>query len=286
MTPKTKKPESPEPLQSPHEAQTEVAFQMLSYDLIDDPEQPMRTELTPAPVEDLVMSIKQVGVIEPLVVKPTKGRYEVIAGHRRLYACRLARIPEVPCYVRQANNEQTEMLKIHENLYRLDIRPADEAKHFSHLIDKQKMTPTKIAQLISKSVSYVTDRLSILEYPDFLRSAMDEGKISFSVAREFAKFDDLKQMRTAVYYAMRGGMTQEMARKWVQDYYHSKEQPALTETHVTTGQNGQQEIEHTATCVYCTKGVRLIEAEVVYMHRDCLKSVTAPNIQSNPVSTV
>ena len=276
MTAKTKHEDIPEEQQDPPIEAADIGFMVLSIDLIDDPAAPMRKEMSEASVEDLVMSIKQVGIIEPIVVKPANGRYEVIAGHRRLYASRLAHIPLVPCYVRKANNEQTEMLKIHENLYRMDIKPAEEAKHFSYLVDKQKMTPIKIAQMISKSPSYVTERLSILDYPDFLKLALDNAEISFSVAKEFARFDDLKQMQSAVYYAKRGGMTQEMARKWVQDYKRSKEQTGVEEVKVYNDLNGQQEIEHTAMCVYCKQGLRLIEAEVVYMHSSCLNDVNQP----------
>lgn len=253
-----------------------VEFGMLSVDLIDDPEAPMRSDMTPASVEDLVMSIKQVGIIEPLVVKAVNGRYEVIAGHRRLFSSRLAKLVEVPCYIRKANSEQTEMLKIHENLYRADIKPSDEAKHFQYLLEKQKMSPVKIAQLISKSPSYVADRLAILNYPDFLKEAMDSGEISFSVAREFARFDDLQQMSSAVYYAKRGGMTQEMARKWVQDYKRAQEQPALQENIVINEATGAQEIEHTTECIYCSEKDSLMNLEVAYIHTPCRQAATAP----------
>jgi len=284
MPSKAKRPETTDENKVPPDISVETAFRLISLDLIDDPQQPMRKEMSIASVEDLVMSIKQVGIIEPLVVKSVEGRYEVIAGHRRLYACRLARIPEVPCYVRKANLEQTEMLKIHENLYRKDILPADEAKHFSYLMDKQKMTPIKISQLISKSLSYVTDRLAILEFPDFLREALDNSEISFSVAREFARFTDIKQMRSAVYYAKRGGMTAEMALKWVQDFKRSQEQPGVQEVAIKNGVNGEQVIEHTATCVYCKNGLKLIEAEVVYMHSACLNDVNKPPTAADAAS--
>lgn len=265
----------PEQQQEPT-IQPEMGFQILSLDLIDDPEQPMRSDLTEASVEDLVLSIKQVGIIEPIVLKPMNGRYEVIAGHRRTFAARLAKLAEVPCYIRKANMEQTEMLKIHENLYREDIKPPDEAKHFSYLISKQKMTPIQIAKIISKSPTYVTDRLAILEYPDFLMQAMQQGEISFAVAKEFIKFSDVNQMRSAVYYAKRAGMTGELARKWVQDHARQQEQTQIQEHPTFNPDNGQQEIEHTATCVYCKEGLRLIEAEVVYMHSKCLAEVNKP----------
>ncbi len=279
MSNKTKQSDKPQAKTDDPAAAPELNFLMVSTDLIDDPAQPMRKDLSPASVEDLVLSIKQVGIIEPLVVKLLIGRYEVIAGHRRLFASKLAKLPEVPCYVRKATLEQNEMLKIHENLYRLDVKPADEASHFSYLIQKQKMTPTQIANLISKSLSYVTERLAILSYPDFLREALDKQEISFAVCQEFARFDDVKQMRTAVYYAMRGGMTQSMARKWVQDFKRSKETPALQANPVTNDATGQQEIEHTANCVYCRNKVRVLDAAIVYMHHSCVAAANAEQIE-------
>lgn len=279
MAKKTKPDQPKEETQVEKPSVDTLEYLQISCDLIDDPAQPMRTDMTPASVESLVMSIKQVGIIEPLVVKAVNGRYEVIAGHRRLYSARLAKIPQVPCFIREANTEQTEMLKIHENLYREDIKPADEAKHFDHLITKQKMTPQKIAQLISKSQTYVLDRLGILNYPPLLREAMNHGEISFSVAREFSKFGDETQMRSAVYYAKRSGMTSDMARKWVQDYERSKNNPYTQNPTSPDQSEDVQPVEHTTTCIYCRKGLRLIEAEVVYMHSECMKKANSVEIK-------
>ncbi len=276
------KTKAPKP---PMKVADKSVFKVLSLDLIDDPANPMRTNMTEASVEALVISIKQVGIIEPLVVKPVKRRYEVIAGHRRLFASRLAKLVEVPCYIKHANDEQTAMLKIHENLYRSDINPGDEALHFEHLINKQKMTPPKIAQMISKSLTYVTDRLAILNYPPFLKEAMDKKEVSFSVAREFARFTNLTQMKSAVYYARRGGMTQEMARKWVQDHKRAEASPQIIAE--PEGANGEasHEVEHSADCVYCREGLRLIDAEVVYMHTKCLKEANEQVIETTALAT-
>lgn len=257
---------------------------MLSLDLIDDPKAPMRSELTEASVAELAMSIKQVGLIEPIVVKPVNGRYEVIAGHRRTLACRIAKLPIVPCHIVVANDEQTEMLKIHENLYRTNIKPADEARHFDYLIKKQKLTPPKIAQLINKSPSYVADRLGILAYPDFLKAAMDKGHISFSVAKEFARFDDLQQMSQAVHYARTGGMTQEMARKWVADHKRSKEVAPVTPT-VETSANGEyEEVSYTSKCIFCNLALNILQAQTVYIHDPCVIEANKIHIEAEKES--
>lgn len=244
-------------------------YQVIALDLIDDPEAPMRSDMTEASVEDLVLSIKQVGIIEPIIVKPINGRYEVIAGHRRTFAARIAKLVEVPCYIRHVTKDEGEMLKIHENLYRTDIKPADEAKHFDYLIKKRSMSPTQISQIIGKSLSYVTDRIDILSYPPFLKEAMDKGEITFSVAREFARFDDEKQMMQATYYAKRGGMTQEMAHKWVLDHKRERDNPQILTSPNGAGNEEHTPVEHSTECLFCRKSLRLLEAQIVYMHRAC-----------------
>jgi len=248
---------------------TAPQFKVISIDLIDDPQRPMRTDITPSSVEDIVMSIKQVGLIEPIVVKEVGNRYEVIAGHRRKYSCELAKVLEVPCYIMKVNTEQGEMLKIHENLYRAEVKPSDEAEHFKYLIETHKFTPIKVAQLIGKSPSYVGDRLAIFNYPEFLRDAMDKKQITFSVARELNRIDDLKTMNEYIYYAIRNGLTQEGAHKWVVDYNRSKEQPDVT---IITSHDlitGDEIVESVGQCVYCLNPIKLLEADVVYIHANC-----------------
>ena len=222
------------------------------------------------------MSIKQVGLIEPIVVKEKGGRFEVIAGHRRKYSCELAHIPEVPCYVVPANNEQTEMLKIHENLYRAEVKPSDEAEHYKYLIEKHKFTPIKVAQLIGRSPSYVSDRLAIFNYPPFLREAMDKKQVSFSVARELARIDDLSVMNQYVFYAIRNGLTSDGAHKWVEDYYRSKNSPQVTQESTYDEEQQVEIVESIGQCVYCQNSVKLLEADVVYIHPACHQEARRP----------
>ena len=246
-------------------------FGTISLDLLDDPARPMRHDLSPESVEDLVISIRQVGIIEPLVVKPVGKRFEVIAGHRRLVASGIAGLAEVPCYIVNATNEQAEMLKIHENLYRADVRPTDEADHFKYLIQTHKLSPVRLAKLIGKSEGYVNDRLAIFNYPPELKHALDNEQIKFSVAREFARMEDVAKMREYLHYAIRSGISPGLARQWVLDWRRSITEPQIEEREVITEGGQIPVIEHFSKCVYCTEPIKLSEANVVYIHDKCLK---------------
>ena len=84
----------------------------------------MRSDLTPDSVADLVLSIKQMGIIEPIIVKPRAGRFEVIAGHRRLLAATIAQLTLLPAIVRDLGVEETEIMKIHENMSIFNTPPS------------------------------------------------------------------------------------------------------------------------------------------------------------------
>jgi len=96
-------------------------FQLLPLDKIDDPSRPLRTDLTPESVQDLVLSIKQMGIIEPIIVRPVGDRYEIIAGHRRMTAASIAQLTLIPTIVKNIGNEETEIFKKHPPALKLAL---------------------------------------------------------------------------------------------------------------------------------------------------------------------
>ncbi len=259
--------ETPKPVEP---AAPTIEYKVISLDLIDDPERPMRTDLTPESVADLVLSIKQMGIIEPLIVFPKSDRYEVIAGHRRRYASELAKLAEVPCHVHQANKEQIEMMKIHENMYRAAVRPSDEMMHFKYIMTRLKISPTKLAQMIGKSDAYVSERLSIESYEPELRDALDTGKINFSVAKELSRIGDRNKTIEYLRYAIQNGLTQSGARQWVNDYKTSLETPKQTPVTTYDPASGAflQKIYY--PCIRCNGKYEIQDVTPVYVCGPCL----------------
>ena len=271
---KTKSVEKPAETETPKPQEAAIPpieYKIISLDLIDDPERPMRTDLTPESVADLVMSIKQMGIIEPLIVFEKGDRYEVIAGHRRRYAAELAKLTEAPCHVHKVSPEQIEMMKIHENMYRQNVRPSDEMMHFKYIMTRLKISPTKLAQLIGKSDAYVSERLGIADYEPELKEALDSGKINFSVAKELARLGDRNKTIEYLRYAIQNGLTQAGARQWVNDYKISLETPKQTSVinYDPATQTILQKIYY--PCVRCNSKHEIQDVVPVYICNPCLQ---------------
>jgi len=250
-----------------------ATFDVISLDLIDDPKNPLRSDLTPESVADLVTSIRQWGIIEPLVVQRKGQRFEVVAGHRRLVAAGIVGAVQAPCYIIDVSEEEAEFVKIHENMYREDILPGDQAEHFSGLMKHHKLTPLKIAKLIGKSESYVSDRLQILLYPEPLREALDSKQIKFSVARALYKMKNVDVLKELLGYAIKSGITSDLAEQWVNDRNKQLHPIESDGEYSVLDPDSTVYPEQHSECVYCTKPVKLADAAIVYMHPDCLNSV-------------
>lgn len=244
-------------------------FAVLPLSSIDDPAMPMRSNLDNENIGDLVMSIKQVGLLEPIVVTPRGDRYEVVAGHRRITACQLGGLTEVPCHVVTGSENQIEMMKIHENLVRQEVNPYDEATHYARLIDVQKITPGKIAQMTNRGETYVRNRLKILQMDGRLQEALASGQLKLNVAMELHRIPDPTKLGEMMHYAIGHGVTGQVAKKWV-DEQLPENRPTIGV--IPDGPAYGQPVpasEQTTPCFYCLSPVRLWDASSVYVHAAC-----------------
>ncbi len=186
----------------------------IPLDRIKDPERPLRTDLRPESVDELVFSIKEVGIIQPLVVCKSGESYEVIAGHRRLLAASLAGLTEAPCIVVNSSGLEKEVLKMHENVAREDINPLDWAIQLDYIKSQYKLSNAKIAEKMGFSEAWVSQHLEILIYPPEVLEAIKSGTLSFSAARELAQIKDPVKRKVYVGAGVKSGVTPAQAANW------------------------------------------------------------------------
>jgi ParB family transcriptional regulator, chromosome partitioning protein len=157
----------------------------VSVDLVSpNPRQP-RSNFDPSGLEELTASIREHGVLQPLIVTPVEaeGSYVLIAGERRLQAARLAGLSNVPVIIRQANDQQRLELAIIENIQRADLNALEEAEAYRQLAEDFDLSHEEIALRVGKSRVAVTNTLRLMRLPDAVKNALIEEKVSEGHAR-------------------------------------------------------------------------------------------------------
>ncbi|NDW46418.1 ParB/RepB/Spo0J family partition protein [Ruegeria sp. PrR005] len=148
-----------------------------------NPNQPRRT-FTQDALNELSASIKEKGILQPLIVRPVDGgMYEIVAGERRWRAAQLAQLHDVPVLVRELDDTEVLEIAIIENIQRADLNAVEEAAGYRQLMDKFGHTQEKLAEALGKSRSHIANLLRLLSLPDDVQQMVVEGKLSAGHAR-------------------------------------------------------------------------------------------------------
>lgn len=192
---------------------------MVPVDLVSpNPRQP-RNMLRPDELDELTDSVREHGVLQPLIVTPgdAGGRYVLIAGERRLQAARLAGLAAVPVIVREATDQQRLELAIIENVQRSDLSALEEAEAYRQLAEDFELSHEDIASRVGKSRVAVTNTLRLLKLPDSVKNALIEGRISEGHARALLALPTLEAqtaaLRTVMAQELNVRQTEELVRK-------------------------------------------------------------------------
>lgn len=207
---------------------------------IREPKLVARTKISKESLEELAESIASEGLIHPVKLKTVRGGYEIVAGHRRFLAHKMLNKKTIPAEIDSIVAKSAETMKLHENMFREDLTPIDEAYTYKELKSKQNLSDKQIANMVKKSESYVQQRLAILNYPDSLYSALVEDKITFSAARELVRITDERVLNDYVYHAALSGITPKVAKQWADDWYRNQQANAGDEIPENSYDNGQQ----------------------------------------------
>lgn len=147
-----------------------------------NPNQP-RIHFNETELNELCESIREHGVLQPLLVRKHGSGYEIIAGERRYQASKLADLTELPVIVKDVNDEEMLALALIENLQRSDLNPLEEAKGYKQLIDASSMTQEALSKAVSKSRSAITNSLRLLDLPEPVQDLIFAGKLTAGHAR-------------------------------------------------------------------------------------------------------
>jgi ParB family chromosome partitioning protein len=185
-------------------------------DIQPNPDQP-RKAFDPERLRELADSIREKGVIQPLIVRQiagVDGRFEIVAGERRWRAAQLARLHQVPVVVRSYTDSEVIEIAIIENVQRAELNPIEEAEGYRQLIERFGHTQEKVAEALGKSRSHIANTLRLLNLPDPVRAQLQAGELSAGHARALITAPDPIALATRV---VQGGLsvrqTEAMARQ-------------------------------------------------------------------------
>jgi ParB family chromosome partitioning protein len=172
------------------ESQTNGDIHELAIDMISpNPDQP-RTDLAEEDLLELSDSIKKVGLLQPILVRPMGEGYQIIAGERRWRACRQAGLERVPVRVKTSTEIESLEMALIENLQRKDLNPIEESRGYRRLLTEYRMTQAELADKVSKSRSTVTNALRLLDLPEEVQEIVYQGRMSAGHARAVLSVPD------------------------------------------------------------------------------------------------
>lgn len=173
---------------------TEENFELnsdkLALSKIDiNPEQPRKT-FDETALNELAESIKEKGVLQPLLVRPVKSRYQLVAGERRFRAAHIAKLKEVPVIIKDLSDKDSMEIALIENLQREDLNAVEEAQGIKLLMDKYSLTQEEVAGKLSKSRPAVANSIRLLNLSDKILSQLKNGLLSAGHARALLSIED------------------------------------------------------------------------------------------------
>ena len=171
----------------------EVVYLYLD-DIIPNRFQP-REVFDERPLKELAVSIKEHGVIQPIIVRKVNDKYEIIAGERRYKASALAGLTKIPAIIRDLDDKESSKVALLENLQRKNLNAIEEAKTYQKILEIDEMTQEELAKTMGKSQSAVANKLRLLSLPDEIQDALMKDKISERHARALLNIEDPEKQK-------------------------------------------------------------------------------------------
>lgn len=248
----------------------------ISLDLIDEPRAMARMSIDPEVVAELAKSIKEIGLLQPIILRKDGERFEIVAGHRRFLAHKLLGEKEIAAFVKEMSVKDMIIARATENLNRVDLTPVEEAQIYSELMNDQGMSVEEVGKVMGKAPATILRRMQILKMPESLQKALHEGKISMSVAEELWSIDDPTSLDYYLRFAIENGCSRDVARSWAKDYKDMKRREREEGEKGVLARSPYESRPVYISCDICDGPMRLGDEIVLRVCPDCadkLKSV-------------
>ncbi|HXD34209.1 MAG TPA: ParB/RepB/Spo0J family partition protein [Pyrinomonadaceae bacterium] len=190
----------------------------IPVDLIDpSPVQP-RSYFDDRSLQELAMSIRENGIVQPVLVRPNGIRFELVAGERRWRAAQVAGLTQIPVVIRDIPSDKVLELALIENIQREDLNAIEEARAYKNLIETVGLTQESLAQRVGRDRSYITNHIRLLRLADDLQQFVQEGRLSAGHARTLLGVDDVAIQRRVARKIMEKGLSVRETERVIQQF--------------------------------------------------------------------
>ena len=178
----------------------------VSISLVEPNKNQPRTRFDDEKIAELTQSIKQNGILQPILVTPLdNGGYRIVAGERRWRAARGAGLKEIPVYIRKLDDKQVMQLALIENVQRQDLSPIEEARAYRQLMDEYKMTQQEVSEAVGKSRSVIANSLRLLTLCEPVVELLEKGELTVGHAKMLAGITDAQEQKNTAEIAVKNG---------------------------------------------------------------------------------
>lgn len=248
-------------------------LQEIKLDLIDEPSGIVRMDIDPEALRGLADNIQAVGLLQPIMVRPVKDRFEIIHGHRRYLAHKLLDRTRIACIVREIDDLSSALARASENSGRVDLSPIEEACVYSNLRDNYKLSIDQVGKHMGKSPGIVKRRLDLLKMPPQLQKAVHKQQITYGVAEELWRIGDIGMVDYYLGFAVDHGVTVAVARGWVKDFRDSKRRAEADVDGSGQIPNPTEPRPIYVACDLCQGPMELGSEEIIRACSDCFATI-------------
>lgn len=252
----------------------EGQIQLIKMDMIDRPGKIARETIDPEKVRELAESIRESGLLQPVLLRPSNGRYEMVAGDRRYLAHKLLNLKQIKAIVREIDDHETVVIRGIENLQRVDLTPSEEASVYLLLKEEGRLSTKEIAKKVGKSGNTVDRYLKFAKCPEHVRKAVDRKEISLLILETLLEIDDPEAFEYHFKMAASNGINNTVARLWVDDYFKSKSGTYYSDNGGAPPANVEIESKPTfMTCEVCLGPCEIKAVRNLVVCPECRKKV-------------
>ena len=252
----------------------EGQIKLIKMEMIDRPVKVARELIDPEKVRELAESIREIGLLQPVILRPSNGRYEMVAGDRRYLAHKLLNLKEIKAIVRELDDRETVVIRGIENLQRENLTPSEEARLYLSLKEEGGLSPHQIAKKTGRSHATIDRYLNFAKCSEEVRRAVDRKEVSLNVLETLREIDDPVAFDYHFKMAVSNGISTPVARMWVDDYLKTKAGNYYSDDGTPQVANTEFELKPSfVTCDVCLGPCEIKAVRSLIVCPDCRKKV-------------